>query len=595
MATETQSRLAVSIPSMLMTYLTGSSNTIIESDSASIHSSDHHSEPSYLTPDQPRNRPRLQHSSSTVLPSPSKSYRSVMFGDAENSSCASGDLSRENSFVGSNARSRKRLSRSKTSYSLCHPPPKSGVSRQKLHVRARPLLQLHKLAVSSRPMPAFELLPSAIFSPSLSRSILKGFRTRHTLCPADLAIVKADKYHQDEENHVEDELRDVLALICKGRKNDAQAKIFLDDGSEWEAHVLPNGSYEFTSTTEHGLSTTVRWVLKRPRVGRSQSASDMELTPTTLPPNKFNFSTISPRSRRHPVIANLSTTTLNIQDFYAMPSSTPSSPPTPRASLAADDIAALEASLPGEPIETTPALRTLITATSIWVTLREGWCPGYKYEDAITRSPSTKLAASPSKSTFDPSIKEDAPRRSASIARMLRSASSLKRRSTGSATGDGSSEDVPEPRVSNGQTVATSRTRPRAESASTVIHRTTWPRPEMRGRRKNTASSTSTNRFGIDVTADMTEEEEEEEDVETKSPMMRISDEHMQSPTPVAAQSTRITEARSVAAPPKSLQASSQKQKRESSAASSNISLEVKPQMKKRKGKGFRILLCGIA
>lgn len=594
-AADVQSRLAASIPSMFMTYWTGNSNTNIDSEAA-LQPSDNIVEPTYLTPEQPRSRPLLQHSPTSTLPSPSKSYRSVMSGELSNASCISGELSRKNSFMSSNGKSRKHSSRAKTTYNICHPPPKAGATRQKIHVRARPLLQLHKVAASARPMPAFELLPPAIFSPSLSRAISKGFRTRHTLCPADLAIVKADKYHQDEEEKVEDESRDVLALICNGRKKDSKAKIYLDDGSDWDAYALPNGSYEFTSTTENGLEMTARWVLKRPRSGRSQSASDLEVSSPAPSLNKFNFSTISPSSRRHPVIANLSSSTLNIQDSYTMPTSASPSPPVPVTSTVDEGEDVDNASPSTEPIETTLAIRTLITATSIWVALCEGWCPSFKSEDVMVRSPSTKLAPSPSKSTFDPVIKEEVPRRSNSIARILRSAGSLKRRSTASAPGDGASEGAATVTGDSTGPYVT-KTRPRAESASTVIHRTTWPRPDMRGRRKNTASSTSTNRFGIDASADVTEEEEGDFDGASPPPV-RTPTERETSPIPIVPTIT-ATRAPQAIAKPKPLPSKgasfliSQKQKRESSATSS-LSMDTELQAKKRKGRGFRILLCGI-
>ncbi|KAI4750093.1 hypothetical protein E4T44_14958, partial [Aureobasidium sp. EXF-8845] len=272
-------------------------------------------------------------------------------------------------------------------------------------------------------MPAYELLPSAIFSPSLTRAISKTLRTRHGLCPADLAIVKAEKYHQHEASQKdEDESRDVLALICKGRKGDGnsttKAKLFLEDGSEWEAYSLPSGGYEFFSTDAHGLGMTARWVLRRPKARRSQSASDMNMAfDGANQSKKFNFSTISPNSRRHPVIASLTTTSLDINDSYTIPSILA---PSPEISDHEQEEAGQDTTGTSDPILTSQALKTLITATAVWVTLREGWCPGYRYDDIMLRSPSLKLNASPIKSTTDVASvatpKDDTPKRSGSIA-----------------------------------------------------------------------------------------------------------------------------------------------------------------------------------
>ena len=483
------------------------------------------------------------------------------------------------------------MSRPRTSYNICHPPPKTS-ARSKIHVRAKPLLQLHKHAASGRPMPAFELLPSAIFSPSLSRAIGKVFRPKHGLCPADLAIVAADSYHHHEEAD-EDETRDVLALICKGRKGDAalgKARIFLQNTSEWEAYSLPNGGYEFSSTDEHGLITTARWVQKRPRARRSQSASELESA--RVESKKFTFSTISSSTRRHPIIANLTSTTLDVNDYYHIPSAVSSALGQPEDSPPLAD-----------PIGTTAALHTLITATAIWVALREGWSPGYRYEDHLMRSPSSKHATSPAKTASDLSngAKDSNPRRSGSVARMLRTAGASKRRSASAAPTDGSSDDVVVSRNSSLRSTAGPTRRPRAESASTVIHnRTTWPRPDMYSMRRNTAASNVPHGFGTETGEDMTEEEQgegEDDDGEqsgsgigspivTPSKRTSLPKSLAPSPEPKTEPTTSIPEAH--------------RRKRESSAT--DMTLEAKraeaglpTKRRSKRSRFFKALMCGMA
>lgn len=341
-------------------------------------------------------------------------------------------------------------------------------------MRARPLLQLHKLSeAGKRPEPAFDILPSAILSPKLSKAIAKAYGTKHGLCSTDVAIVRADKYHEHGDN---EEKVEVLALLCKGRKNDSEnklkAKICLDDGTEWEACTLPNGGYEFFTTDTHGLGTTVRWIPKRVRSKSSNRVNTMaSLTETpndeTCNPEqkKFNFSTITPNSRRHPIISSLTRTNLDISNEYFMPCSTSTqsqshSQPMSRTSSA--EAAGVTTpnrtnSTPTAPttaeeaIPTTPQLRTLITATGIYVALREGWCPSFRYSTStftatsesdtlspsLPRSPSLHASAalvSPAKSTFSaPAAPADGtadlglPRRSTSLRQLLRSASGLGR------------------------------------------------------------------------------------------------------------------------------------------------------------------------
>ncbi|CAD0098058.1 unnamed protein product [Aureobasidium mustum] len=510
--------------------------------------------------------------------------------------------SREGSLMSSNGGRRKRSSRPKTSYSIAHAPPK-GSARHKIHVRAKPLLQLHQLSHSARPMPAYELLPSAIFSPSLSRAISKTFRTRHGLCPADLAIVKAEKYHQHEASpKEEDESRDVLALVCKGRKGDgnttSKARLFLEDGSEWEAYPLPNGGYEFFSTDAHGLGMTARWVVRRPKARRSQSASDMTTSWGTDNANqnkKFNFSTISPNSRRHPVIASLTTTSLDINDSYTIPSALAPSPEISDHEEAGQDSGSLS-----EPVITTQSLKSLITATAVWVTLREGWCSGYRYDDLMLRSPSLKINTSPIKSPTDLSpaatFKEDTPRRSGSIARIFRS-SGVKRRSTSSQIdGSTSTDEAPIARSASAR-------RARADSTSTVLVHSKRPR----GRRADTTSSTASGLAHMDLApSDMTEEEES---VETTAAMLAKS-KHSSAPTPLIpaldphesdeeGHTLRSDSAKSQEAERKLAAAAAQRQKRESSTTSANSidagKIEATLPPKAKKSGKFRKLFCGMA
>ncbi|KAI4749452.1 hypothetical protein E4T50_00212 [Aureobasidium sp. EXF-12298] len=592
-----QPGLVSALPTMLMSYFTTPTTpdktSLNESRDANTKS---HQQNNFTTESLP-----MQHDTPlSQRNNPNRSSLPLMSTD-------DGYASREGSLMSSNGGRKKRSSRPKTSYSIAHAPPK-GSARHKIHVRAKPLLQLHQLSQSARPMPAYELLPSAIFSPSLSRAISKTLRTRHGHCPADLAIVKAEKYHQHEASpKEEDESRDVLALVCKGRKGDgnttSKAKLFLEDGSEWEAYSLPNGGYEFFSTDAHGLGMTARWVLRRPKARRSQSASDMTTSWGIDGANqnkKFNFSTISPNSRRHPVIASLTTTSLDINDSYTIPSALAPSPEISDHEQEQEE-AGQDAVGSTEPIVTAQSLKALITATAIWVTLREGWCPGYRYDDLMLRSPSLKLNASPIKSPTDlssiASPKEDSPRRSGSIARMFRSAG-VKRRSTSSQIdGSTSTEEAPITRSASAR-------RARADSTSTVLIHSKRPR----GRRADTTSTTASGLAHMDLAPnDMTEEEES---VEATAAMLAKSSKHSSAPTPLIpaldlqesdeeGYAVRTDSAKSQEAERKLAAMASQRQKRESSTTSANSidagKIEANMPRKTKKPSLFRKLFCGMA
>jgi len=266
------------------------------------------------------------------------------------------------------------------------------------------LLQLHKLTTfpGVRPQPAFEIVPSANFSVRLTKAVTKVFKAKHGLCPNDLVVLRAEKYSStDAEEDEEQEARHVIGLICKGRKEKEEgaavagkAKICLISGQEWEAYPLMNGGYEFFSTDEHGLGLTVRWVPKKNKDG-SKSRDD----------KRFNFSTISPNSRRHPVIAALSRTSLEINDRYKMPDPaavTPLSTPKQGATILADTME--EDAGGNEQCQTDDRLREVITMTAIWVTFKEGWSPSFKYDEskeaAAAKSPNPQN--SPSKSIGSP-------------------------------------------------------------------------------------------------------------------------------------------------------------------------------------------------
>jgi hypothetical protein len=173
-----------------------------------------------------------------------------------------------------------------------------------------------------------------------------------------------------------------MAVICQVAKNSGGsrglAEIVLSDGSVWVATPLPHGLYEFVTVDERGNKITARWV-KRSRRNAVDSAGTNEF--------KFTFSIIDPNSRRHPVMASITNNTLDIPDFYTSVSSSASKhPPT-------SPIRGFHADPQFQPLdEPTPErtthaidenMKMLIQVTGIWVALRQGLSPYFKYNDTM--------------------------------------------------------------------------------------------------------------------------------------------------------------------------------------------------------------------
>ena len=173
-----------------------------------------------------------------------------------------------------------------------------------------------------------------------------------------------------------------MAVICQVGKNNGGsrglAEIVLSDGSVWVATPLPHGLYEFVTVDERGNRITARWV-KRSRRNAVESAGTSE--------SKFTFSIIDPYSRRHPILASMTNDTLDIPDFYtSVSSSAAKNPPT-------SPIRRFHADPQFQPLDelrperTTHAidetLKTFIQVTGIWVALRQGLSPYFKYNDTM--------------------------------------------------------------------------------------------------------------------------------------------------------------------------------------------------------------------
>lgn len=281
---------------------------------------------------------------------------------------------------------KKKPRRPKTSFLIAHPPP-TVQPRSKLHIRPKIQLQLHQVLASHRPRPVYEVIPFSVLAPRSTRRLARAFNTRDKLGHHDLLVVKAADYgHADDDEHKSDDerwgSRQVIGVICPGKTDKGQVlthtEICMDDGTtRWEVTPMPNGGYEFNSLDEHGLAIKARWVAKPPNSRRTSGMSATSQLSPGLPPSKpdtkWNFSTISANCRRHPVIASMTRSRIDVNDAYTIPPatqpSTPSAhtPATPALTPTSIDAASFLDAAPRASIVTTEALRRFILVSGMWV------------------------------------------------------------------------------------------------------------------------------------------------------------------------------------------------------------------------------------
>ncbi|KAK7525486.1 uncharacterized protein IWZ02DRAFT_352717, partial [Phyllosticta citriasiana] len=292
---------------------------------------------------------------------PSKPQRSITFAmqpqDMEQSRPSS---LRSTATTSTEGRLRNKSLRPKTTFALAHPPPRVGP-----FLRPRVLLQLHQSSASSRPRPAYEAIPSTKLAPKLKKKFQRLFELRIKLGPDDFLIVKAETYGVDRRDGEEEKLenREVIAVVCYNAKED-RTEICMDDNTIWSTSQMPNGGYEFVSTDSHGLQSKRRWVSKplAPKRASSMTTVSQASSPDD---RKFNFSTISPDSRRHPVIASMTRASIDVWDQYSIPSPTLA---TPARSPDTSDVT--EPSYPESRrpvLVTDDTLRKFILVSGVWI------------------------------------------------------------------------------------------------------------------------------------------------------------------------------------------------------------------------------------
>ncbi|KAK4127263.1 hypothetical protein N657DRAFT_564680 [Parathielavia appendiculata] len=335
----------------------------------------------------------------------------------------------------------RRAQRKSTTYYLGYPTPRI-IGKTKVVQKVflpRILLQLQKASAEGRSQPVLEAFPAwRIAGPVVALRLAKRFpsifRVKRHLGYDDIVLVSRDDGDLgsegiDTEHEETLETRNLLAVYSPLRHSEA-AEIVLDDGSVWAAKPLVNGSYDFVHTDAEGKTTTARWA-RRHAYAATPTSFDTDTSAYTPAHahTRYTFSIINPLTRRHPVMATLTPSTLNVQDTYTSVSpSQPRQPPMTRIGRSQSEVSSpplaftapyppsklsssrftsdgedgsaicMPSSSVSEPSPPTvhrvdDATKVLISVTALWVALHSGWSQSYNSSRATS-----EIAASPSPS-----------------------------------------------------------------------------------------------------------------------------------------------------------------------------------------------------
>ncbi|KAK3303388.1 uncharacterized protein B0T15DRAFT_381005, partial [Chaetomium strumarium] len=333
------------------------------------------------------------------------------------------------------SRRSRRAQRKSTTYYLGYPAPriigKTKVVQQVLLPRL--LLQLQKVGEDGKSQPVLEVFPASriagpVVAPRLAKRCPDIFGAKRRLGYDDIVLVRRDDNDTSSdgtESEVEEDLeRRNLLAVYSPLKHSEEAEIVLDDGSVWVAKPLANGSFDFVHTDAEGNTTTARWARRHTvAVTPTSLSTETSSSSSSSPPTRYTFSIIDPSTRRHPVMATLTPSTLEVRDTYAAvsssrgrhppitrvgrslsvtssPSLAPYSPSIPLSPGVTSDgendsavyLPSSPSHDPSQPIvhEVDDATKMLISVTALWVALRSGWSKSYN-----SASTTHESAASP--------------------------------------------------------------------------------------------------------------------------------------------------------------------------------------------------------
>ncbi|KAH7028104.1 uncharacterized protein B0I36DRAFT_147192 [Microdochium trichocladiopsis] len=329
-------------------------------------------------------------------------------GQSDTDGCISdSDVSRA---AGSSRRARKQSLRTSTAYVLAQPAPKLRHKQRIMHTKPQLLTQLQLLAPGDRPRPVIDAYPSSAFAKTIMAPLLKrvpriaGIKTE--LSVQDIMLVKSQDYAAhatDTDSDAGDDdmkARDLVAILSPLRTDD-RVEIVMADGKVWTAcprNATNNGcSYDFVSVDENGATITARWARRR-----NGSKSAMPQSPLQQE-YKYTFSIINPECRRHPIMATMMSSSLEIFDSYTTVSQSSNRyPPTsPSVGSAASSLSSgVDGKRSRQVIAVEEWQKNFIAVSAVWIASRAVWSADTKSVDMSTSTvtystPSSPLVTSP--------------------------------------------------------------------------------------------------------------------------------------------------------------------------------------------------------
>lgn len=242
-----------------------------------------------------------------------------------------------------------------TTYLLAHPPPLTSPTLQS----AKLLLQLQEVRPTSRPRPAFEVIPAASLVPKLFRKSSRIVREKTGYGTEDMLILHAEDYEKpvptnSKDNTEEDySSRTHFGAIChhlvpqsNGDRALKETELHLADGTTWKAQHISSTCYEFTLQTEDEEHIVVRWTSRISGTSTRSRRSSQRRTSSTR--KRFIF-TLMDNETRHPALGTLQDE-LSIFDTYKI--SHGESP---------------------EIVTISEQLRSLMLVSGVWVIFMENW------------------------------------------------------------------------------------------------------------------------------------------------------------------------------------------------------------------------------
>ncbi|KAF2674901.1 hypothetical protein BT63DRAFT_409038 [Microthyrium microscopicum] len=276
----------------------------------------------------------------------------------------------------------KRSHRSKTQYRLAHPPP--ATIRKQDKCRSKVLFQLQSLSNSRFHKPAYEVAPLSRFDDcnrvgSRLRRLGKG---KVNIVIDDLVVLKSSDYQTPSATAEPVDLpdsRDVLGIISplpfEAGQPIGRVKIILDD-AVWHGTPLPDGKYDLKPNGTEQCGG--RWYI--PKSQRTKFAENDSKPGDDL---KFYFAAMLQQTKKHPTLASLTKSHLDVYDSYTLAASSNEEAISPLAISPQPQDMDLTADLSGsstrEPVPLDDLHRRLVIVSSFWIMLREGWSSNYTF------------------------------------------------------------------------------------------------------------------------------------------------------------------------------------------------------------------------